>query len=364
MEALSTLTSLTRLVVRMWGAPADLSQWTGLSALESVAIEVQDWSHQDATRFLALAPLAALSRLTSLVLHASMSCYDNWVCESQSAMSVLSQLAALRLLRYENIMEANFVREDLPPQASWLSRCFRSAKLDPLPVQLRVLTSATALETLHLEFAAAFWTEFSPDSCHAVHATVCSLHSLKNVRLVLWGYNEIDVYYHPLVTFTSSPSIQALDYECQFDTLPLAGRAPSCCQSLTQLSQLRLIMPLCLNCCDLLAGLPSRHLTSLDVDVQDITSALTEVIGRFEDIHELKLEFRRAISSNALKPLKNMAGLTTLEIRHPPNHQAEQPQLRGDAADLKAAVLEAACKLGVAARVKFGALLESAEAGC
>lgn len=351
-QHLSTLSRLTRLHLRMWDAPASLSQWSGLSALESISFEVQDWAYQFTTRFESLSPLTALSRLTSLVLQSRTPCEGHWVCQSRSEMSVLSRLAALRVFHYENIVEASLVGEEA------------------VPVQLRVLASATALEALQLGFSAAFWESLPDASCRAVHVAVCGLQNLKTVRLLLWGEEDMGMYYTPLVAFTGAPGIRLLRYECKY-ALPwdMAGQAPSCLTALTELKELSLTIPSCPNGGDLLAGLPSRHLTSLRLHCQDMTLALTQEVAQFLDVQELEICSWGSIASKSLDPLFCMTGLTSLEIMHP-SRRIEQGCMRSmfvsdlpaQAARLKAAILESAVKFGVAARVHFGEIFEHAEA--
>lgn len=136
---LSALTRINTLHVRMWDAPASLSFSTRLSALESLRIEVMDWRDGTA-RFESLTTLTALSRLTSLQLCSRRCDSEHWVVmvTTSSEMSVLSQLTALRVLKYEIFVHSSLVGAD------------------PLPVQLHVLTSAAALVTLELAFSIFF----------------------------------------------------------------------------------------------------------------------------------------------------------------------------------------------------------------
>lgn len=329
-QHLSALTGLTALLLRMWDAPAPLNNLTSLSALKSLSIEAKDWAREDTARFESLSPLADLPRLTSLMLSGKSCRAGCWVCVSGSEMSVLSQLTALRVLRYPDVVEANFVGPD------------------PLPVQLRVLTSATALETLQLAFSISFWTGLSGDSCKALHAAVGSLHNLKTVRLGVWGERDGGKSFVPLTAFTGAPSIQVLEYVCMYARRGnLAWKAPSCLGALTQLRDLCFKVTSRTNCVDLLAGLPSRRLTSLELGLQDMTGPLAQEICRFRDLEKLSIAYVGYISLGSLGPLSSLTGLTSLSIRGP----LRASSLRAQAARLRAAILESARQLGVAADV-------------
>jgi hypothetical protein len=111
-----------------------------------------------------------------------------------SEVSVLSHLTALQVLRYTLFMEAVCVEGD------------------PLPVQFRFLTTATALKELSLVFSYSFW-RLPSESCLAMQEAVSYLSSPKIVWLLISRTARDDQLMHlhaPLSVFAAAKSIEHL----------------------------------------------------------------------------------------------------------------------------------------------------------
>lgn len=109
-------------------------------------------------------------------------------------------------------------------------------------------------------------------------------------------------------------------------------------------------------CIDLLAGLPSTSLTSLELHVHALHVPLTHQIARFHDLQELVLEASSA-DAQFLAPLFDLKCLTLLKVSVDPVDDEEYetdalPAIRAQAARLNTAVRERAREVGVKAEAE------------
>lgn len=192
LNVLSALTALTSLRVQTSesnGNWSSLASLTGLKQLESEVIKGANLADLSADS--ALTPLTFLRGLTHLDI-ASLTA--GWevpeVCIMQWDLSVFSHLTALHVLRCNLFQDAQL------------------AVGDPLPVQLRFLVTATALEELDLGFPGSFWT-LPRDSILAMQQAVSSLTSLRTVNIRIED-DELMHYSSPMAAFAAATSIQTL----------------------------------------------------------------------------------------------------------------------------------------------------------
>lgn len=366
-QHLSALTRLTALSIRMWGSMAVLEDLTILTRLEKLLIDGCDCLPQR-QRFRSLLPLTALSRLTMLDL------FFPWrgITDKESELAVLSELTTLQIFWYCAIQDIDDTDADPLPEDG-----------DPIPVQLRVLSSATALTQLHLWFATSFWKGMSVSQSEAIHASVCGLHCLKDLKV--WIYSDgatpsqLDSYFSPLLVFDGAATLHVLRYELRGakDTGDARGLARGCLTAMTQLRTLvigkdhmetrilpsRNVVP---NCVALLKGLRSIQLTSLNLVVETATWDLLQEITRFGNLKQLRMS-THDIDGGCLDRFSNLTRLTLLDLEVSGSwRQREIPAehiwvLRREAASLKRAVFECAEHFKVNAHVKlllFGRLIE------
>lgn len=287
LSVLNTLTSLTALHVRMW-RPADLSGLACLTGLKSLRGEFlrkpekpdeePDDPYEEITA--TLAPLAVLTGLTLLDFMDDVYDYSR----SPPDVSVLSSLTALCVLR------------------CCLFDIAETVNGDPIPVQLRFLCSATALEELELGFETCFWF-LSDDSTRALPTKVAALPNLKRIKIVRSPHyreeqDEEERYYEPLTVFAASASIETLSYMADSRlgwrlTLEDTAIARACLTALTNLQSLTLCglqghgsVP---GSVEVLAGLPTTHLTHLCLSVETATVPLIHQLTRFLGLQDLSL---------------------------------------------------------------------------
>lgn len=295
LSRLTALTGLTALGLHVLGAPV-LAPLAALTGLQSFQLRV---AGEDGVRLDSLSLLTALAGLTRL----DLGTHGRWpggVGIGPPAASILSSLTALRVLR------CGLLSSQGPP-----------ADGDPLPVELRFLRAATALEVLDLGLGAPVWCLGEAQVSAALEA-VSALSSLKKVRIRLNGFPP--PFFAPLAPFAAASSVESLVYEIGGAMLPRseddAAHARACLKALTQLRSLSFEGEGCFvpHCADLLAGLPSACLTSLSVKVDtEPDAALMQQISRFHDLQDLVLD-SPPVRSELLSQLFGLRSLTHLVL--------------------------------------------------
>lgn len=271
LSQLTALKALTALDVGMWDCNAELGGLAALIGLKSLRMATSAVHIDPIVE--SLMPLTAMTGLTLLDLDGNDGS-DGWSTTQYRPyrtvpqhVSALSTLKALRVLRCSLFHKAELVAGDL------------------LPVQFGFLRSATALEELALAFQASFWL-LPDESIDAVREAVSGLSSLKKVAIRLGCDRAKQHYYAPLSAFAAASSIETILYRplgsaTHFTRSVTASRARECMRALTKLRSLTVggIRPgvgKAPRCADLLAGLPSTHLTSLNIGVFEADLALMQ----------------------------------------------------------------------------------------
>jgi hypothetical protein len=242
---------------------------------------------------------------------------------------------------------------------------------DPLPVQFRFLTSATALKELSLEFCYSFW-RLPSESCLAMRGALSRLSSLKVVSLLIsrTARDEQLMHLHaPLSVFAAAKSIEHLYFSWN-EPPPKHYHRPhpfllqgDCFSALTKLRGLILIPPPTTardmpDAAKLLEGLPSTQLTSLYMREAIATRQLMEHISRFRDLQDLWLHFEWA-SLNFLDPLCGLSCLTKLILyvdKLRDHHGDAASAIHSQALRLESTIHESARRVGVKAIVVFNGL--------
>lgn len=304
LRGLTALSALTALSVSMqkrhMGVSGDLGGLAALTALKSLRIRPL---RPDGPVFMveSLSPLSALIRvMTGLTLldllrnNASWSAY----C-AQSHVSVLSTLTALRVLRCDFALDKAEFEDG-----------------DPLPVHLRFLRTAAALEELEL---GAVLSHLPDDAVRAAGEAVCALSSLKRVS-IRTAHLELGKYIMALSSFAAASSIESFSFRHTWLSYkrmwhPLRVQARGYFTALSKLRSLFLegrdVQGHAYFCADLLAGLPSSHLTCLSLGVQKANVQLMQQIVRFHDLQDLALH-SPPVESECLGQLFKLKGLTRL----------------------------------------------------
>lgn len=305
LSRLTALTALTALSVKTRSAAADLGGLAGVTGLKSLRVESRgnyyDIFGGDSVEE-TLSPLSAMTGLTLLDL-VQQDHTGTEVLVTPSHVTVLSALTSMRVLRCSFFGKAEV------------------AAGDPLPVQLRFLRSARALEVLDLGFWASFWA-LPYASSLAVKEAVSGLLSLKQVTIrILIG--NLEQFCLPLSAFSAASSIESLSFRAdgpefdEWEDSPV--RARDCLKALTNLRSLSLagntVCGRVPHCAELLAGLPSTRLSSLSLSVCEADLPLPEDIARFSDLESLSLASERASWFPGFDALCDLKCLTQLEVK-------------------------------------------------
>eukprot|EP00884_Botryococcus_braunii_P020998 jgi/Botrbrau1/7582/Bobra.0159s0031.1 len=287
---LSGLTSLTRLAVdyNSPGPPgftaSALGGLTGLSHLKIDASVFSTWE-DNATR-VTTTGWSCLGALTGLT------CFS--LTGAPMLMSNLSELGALTALTRLQRLE---IRE-IPGPPTLGARC-------PLPLELAVLGTATALEHLELEPSSAYIAGLNPPAQAALQDALSRLPALTHVELKVaakgdvWGLEgPIQEEEHladpflPLQLLSSASRLLSLQYTFpgRGDTLPEDAAAQrgllSGCHRLRSLVLKRASSS---QAATLLDGLTAPHLTKLSLDVDLFTLPVMQAVLRFTTLTDLSL---------------------------------------------------------------------------
>lgn len=317
---LTALTALTAFSVLFSDPSAQLHGLVALTRLRRLCVDSRAAGGEAIVD--SLAPLSALTGLTLLDLDGDK---IGAGCGKEDRtgpldVSVLSSLTALRVLRCSSLCKAEFAAGDL------------------LPVQFRFLRSATALEELDLGFQASFWS--LPD--HSITKTqqaVSALSCLKKVVIRIGGRKARQSYYAPLSAFAAASSIETIFYRAScpssyFTRSVTPAKARDCFKALGELRSLtiggnRLGTAKVPHCAELLAGIPSTHLTCLCLGVSKADVPLMQQITRFRGLQELMLH-SNPVHPESLGPLFNLKCLTHLVLTvHTSRSRARRLQLAG-----------------------------------
>lgn len=348
LSRLSPLTALTNLELEMGDTSlADMGGLESLTGLKSLQVLFYSYPGDPQPVAESMSPLATLTRLTYLDLRIR-DLYEEEdgekECRLPSDVSAISSLAALRVLRCSYIHAAETLDGD------------------PLPVQLRFLSSATGLEELELGFWGSFWS-LPLASRDAMQEAVASVTSLKRVIISIEG-RGLQNYCVPLRVFAAASSIECL-------TISYLGPRPSpssrfrsaqargCFGALSNLQSLVLYQGL--HFADLLSGLPSTCLTRLELDAHAAPvprmRKLMQEISRFSHLEFLNL---RSFDATCLDSLDQLSDLQCLNWLSLVSATAYEPGARGSgdccnaqAVALETAILERARRAGVEASVSI-----------
>eukprot|EP00884_Botryococcus_braunii_P020996 jgi/Botrbrau1/7580/Bobra.0159s0029.1 len=286
----SGLTSLTRLAVH-YGSPGPpgftasaLGGLTGLSHLKIDAKDVCSWE-DNATR-VTTPGWSCLGALTGLT------CFS--LTGAPKLMSNLSELGALTALTRLQRLE---IRQ-IPGPPTLREGC-------PLPLELAVLGTATALEHLELEPSSAYIAGLNPPAQAALQDALSCLPALTHVEMKVaaegevWGLEgPIQEEEHladpflPLQLLSSASRLLSLQYTFpgRGDTLPEDAAAQrgllSGCHRLRSLVLKRASSS---QAATLLDGLTAPHLTKLSLDVDLFTLPVMQAVLRFTTLTDLSL---------------------------------------------------------------------------
>lgn len=362
LSKLAPLTALTALGLGMRGSFADLGGLANLSGLQSLkfssSMDDNESHHRPVVQ--SLSPLIALAGLTRLDISRNL----GWsVSTIPSDVSVLSSLGALQVLRCGFFVTADVLAGD------------------PLPVQVRFLRTATALEELDLKFWGSFWS-MPHASTLAMREAVSALRSLKLVAISNQGdfSQHVVPFYVPLSVFAAASSIGSFKCRNHYFSFgaprprgPEAGYSSAQAQvSFAALSKLRKLelavfwnvlddvehahVPLL---ADLLAALPSTCLTSLSLSVNVVPLEVMQQIARFPDLQVLQLQSSTILwKSRFLDHLFDFKFLTQLELTvHvdtlPHEGHGDVITIDTEAVQLKNTIVERAGVVGVTAQVEL-----------
>lgn len=346
LERLNALAALTSLHLRLWESLGCWSSLTSLAGLKHLRMESKPLAYPSASTI--LTPLVALQGLTYLDAYIKAHAIDP-AAIAGCDFSVLSPLTALRALTCPAWRNAMFAGED------------------PLPIQLRFLKTATALELLDLRFLGSFWT-LPLTSILAMQQAVSSLASLKTVAIGIVD-TELEHYSSPFAVFAAATSIEWLFFEsggCGHSlpdkTHDLARACFKRLQKLKNFTQWGATAPSQFH--ELLLDLSSTQLTKLHINVEFATVPLMEHIAGFSTLQELNMVFRDS-SLMFLGPLLNLKELTFLDLKFIPQQQEEAREgelechhgkaahvIREQWTRLSAAIKERVCRVGVEAYVR------------
>lgn len=335
LSRLAPLAALTALELEMMGNLVDLRDVASLTGLRSLQMNISNFDEDDGPAVASFSPLTALTGLTRLEV-----CEDeNLIGEGlPSDASALSSLEALQVLRLSSFEEAEVRARD------------------PLPVDLRFLRSATALEELDLVFWGSFWS-LPPAASDVMREAVAALTRLKQVKITLVGAGW-ETYHEPLHVFAAASSIESFEFIVEaaptgFSSGHSSAEVCGCFNALAKVRSLTLRgwekrgpMPCCL---DLLAELPSTSLTRLSISVEAEPQELMQQMSRFPDLQELDLRASLVDSSFLvhLADLKCVTWLYAQFMKHAQEPEAGVPPISDEVARLKATVLERARLVGV-----------------
>lgn len=185
-----------------------------------------------------------------------------------------------------------------------------------MPVQLRFLETATALEELDLWILDSFWT-LPREAILAMRRAVSSLASLKSVVISIMG-SELEHYYSPLAVFAGAASIELLYFRTEGCRQDLPGEshdlARACFKRLEKLKSFTQCGTLATShFAELLLELASTQLTSLSINLDFAAGPLMQHIAGFYNLRELTLGFH-ASSMRFLEPLFDLKKVTYLEL--------------------------------------------------
>lgn len=330
LDVLTSVTSLTSLNVRLRESTRSLLELTSLTGLRRLELGVVERRDPRLAAVTTLTPLTALSGLTNLDIM-DLDNVSDWPADSITFvpwdLSVLSHLTALQKLRCNVYQEARFDAGD------------------PLPVQLRFLCSATALEELMLGFCGSFWT-LPPDSIRAMQRAVSSLGCLKDVRIWVDDAEPVQ-FFARMAVFAASSTIEILWFMTPSYALPVHPEthrmARGCFKQLRMLRNFRqagtFAPPQFI---DLLSELSSTQLTSLHLQLDSATMSLMQQIAHFSDLQELYLELH-SVCLQFLEPLFVMKELKDLVMK------VDEEELRVQHGAAVSAILKLASRLKVAA---------------
>lgn len=225
-QYITALRGLTALKIRMWDASGSIDELSALKSLEILKVVGLDFIGVEERRFESLQPLATLSKLT--FLHVDSKTEGTSISESE--LTILSKLTALRDLRYGEIINLSCVYND-------------GTDADSLPVHLRFLSSATSLTRLLLEFHGATW-DLSSSQTNAIRAAVSELPFLLDVSVWLshaW-HGNMESFFTPLSLFKDAAQLHFLRYglDDDSDVDDSTCLAQECLTAMTQLRVLQI----------------------------------------------------------------------------------------------------------------------------
>eukprot|EP00884_Botryococcus_braunii_P020991 jgi/Botrbrau1/7576/Bobra.0159s0025.1 len=317
---LSALTSLTRLIVDLRGTSLSASALRGLTGLRHLEIVARGLYPVDnkASRVTPTGRsfLGALTGLTCFRLTGA-----------PKLMSNLSELGALTALTRLQRLEI----PQIPGPPTLREGC-------PLPLELAVLGTATALQHLQLDVSSAFIAGLTPSAQAALQDALSRLPALTHVALTVriailrftrW-HREVPLPDRilPLRLFSGASHLQSLRYGVYPRPLGLSGSsrslggkpgeaAPqqgvlSACRMLQRL-ELQLEPAPSSQVASLLEGITAPHLTKLHLGVGLLTLPLMQAIVRFTTLTHLSVAACYP-SRGALLQMPALSQLLELEL--------------------------------------------------